>query len=134
MTVFVRPVRKTDAEQFASWHVKSPSFDPNTVAFPTSYTLCAFKQRRVLAYMPVQEVPFLTTQVLDSIVKNPDATDLELAEAMRELVKHCITIGYIKKTEDIYFIGDHPETNALASRIFEKVEYPVYRLNLRDLE
>lgn len=84
--------------------------------------------------MPVQEVPFLSTQVLDSIIWNPEASNLEIAEAMRELVKHCITIGYMKGTEDVYFIGNDEGTNKIAEHIFEKVEYPVYRLNLRELE
>ena len=133
MTVFVRPARKSDAETFTDWYAKNPS-DAEAVKSPTTLTLCAFKPGRVIAYMPVQDVPFFSTQMLESIVWNPDSSDLEMAEAMREFVKHAVTIGYLKGTEDIYFLGNFPGTNAIAERIFHKVEYPVYRLNLRELE
>ena len=133
MTIFVRPARESDSEKFTKWYSKSNSFDPAVIHFPETYVLCAFDDK-ILGFMPVQMLSFTSSQVLDSLVMNPEATDLEVAGAMRELVKHAITIGYLKDCEDIYFIGDHPETNKIAERIFTKVEYPVYRLNLRDLE
>lgn len=134
MTMFVRPAREADGFTFAQWYSKHPSYDPSAVKFPTSYTLCVFKNDKIIGFLPVQELVFTSSQVLDSLIMNPEASDLEIAEGMRELVKHCITIGYLKDCEEIYFIGDHPETNKIAERIFQKVEFPVYRLNLRELE
>ena len=134
MTVFIRPARQEDSENFTEWYSKSESFDPAVIQFPETYVLCAFKKDRILGYMPVQSLNFTSSQVLDSLVMNPEASDLEIAESMRELVKHAITIGYLKNCEELYFIGNHPETNKIAERIFTKVEYPVYRLRLKDLE
>lgn len=133
MTIFVRPARAEDAEMFKDWYSRSASYDPSIFQFPETYVLCAFEDK-ILGFMPVQMLSFTSSQVLDSLVMNPEASNLEIAGAMRELVKHAITLGYLKDCSEIYFIGDHPETNKVAERIFEKVKYPVYRLNLRDLE
>ena len=131
--IFVRPVTPADIPQFSEWYSKHDSFDPSIFQFPETYVLCAFKDK-VIGYMPVQALSFVSTQVLDSLVMNPDATNLEIAGGMRELFKHAITIGYLKDCGEMYFIGNHPETNSIAERYFEKVEYPVYRLRLKDLE
>jgi hypothetical protein len=127
MTMFVRPARPDDAEFFVKWATKY--YDPKTATL----TLCVYKEDKIVAYLPIED-SYISTQVLDSIVINPEATNLEVAEAMRELIKHAVFVGYIKKTDYIYFIGDHPETNKLAERVFEKVEFPIYRLNIKDLE
>ena len=134
MTIFVRPARPEDSILFAEWYKNSPSFNPEVIQFPETYVLCAFDRGKILGFMPVQSLSYVSSQVLDSLVMNPEATNLEIAGAMRELVKHAITIGYMKNCDQIYFIGDHPETNSIAERIFEKVEFPVYRLKLKDLE
>ena len=133
MTTFVRPARAEDREKFLEWYKRSGSYDPSVLQFPETYILCAFKDK-ILGFMPVQMLSFSSSQVLDSLVMNPEATDLEVASAMRELVKHAITIGYLKDCDCIYFIGDHPETNKIAERIFKRVEFPVYRLRLNELE
>jgi len=134
MTIFVRPARPEDSELFTDWYSKHPSFDPTVITYANTYTLCAFKKDKIIGFMPVQTLSFASSQVLDSLVMNPEATDIEIAGAMRELVKQAIVIGYLKDCGEIYFIGDHPETNKIAERIFEKVDYPVYRLRLEDLE
>lgn len=127
MTMFVRPARSDDSVNFTKWAPKY--FDPKT----SRQTLCAYKGGKVIAYLPIEEA-FVSTQMLDTLVINPEATNLEIAEGMRELIKHIVFLGYLKNTDYIYFVGDHPETNKIAERVFEKIEFPVYRLNLKDLE
>ncbi len=133
MTTFVRPARAEDKEKFLEWYKNCTNSDPSSFNLPDTYILCAFKDK-IIGFLPIQALSFTSSQVLDSMVLNPEATNIEIASAMREFVKHAITIGYLKDCYEIYFIGDHPETNAVAERIFEKVKYPVYRLDLRDLE
>jgi hypothetical protein len=139
--IFVRPTRPEDSEKFTEWYSKHPSFDPDVIRFPETYTLCAYRAPRckdgngkIIGFMPVQSLSFVSSQVLDSLIINPEATNLEIAEAMRELVKQAIFLGHLKGCGMVYFVGDHPETNKIAEKIFEKVEYPVYRLRLKDLE
>jgi len=138
--IFVRPAQEKDSKNFTEWYSQSPSFDPNVVRFPETITLCAYNPKttqqddKIIGFMPIQMLSFTSSQVLDSLVMNPEASDKEISEAMKELVKQAIFLGYLKECDCIYFIGDHPETNKIAERIFTKVEYPVYRLRLKDLE
>lgn len=127
MTMFVRPVRAEDSDNFVKWATRY--FDPKNPV----QTLCVYKHNKIIAYLPIEDV-FVSTQFLDSLVINPEASNLEIAEGMRELIKHTVLLGYLKDAQYIYFIGDTPETNKVAERIFEKVEFPVYRVKLRDLE
>ena len=139
--IFIRPAQEKDSEDFTEWYSKSPSFDPDVIRFPETATLCAYHpagcqygNSKVIGFMPIQALSFVSSQVLDSFVANPEATNSEIAEAMKELVKQAIFLGYLKDCDCLYFIGDHPETNKIAERIFTKVEYPVYRLRLKELE
>jgi hypothetical protein len=138
--IFIRPSLPRDSEKFTEWYSKSPSFDPDVIRFPDTYTLCAYKPStdrqdyKIVGFMPIQTLSFNSSQILDSLVMNPEATDLEIVEAMKELVKQAIFLGHLKNCNEVYFIGDHPNTNRIAERIFKKVEYPVYRLDLKDME
>jgi hypothetical protein len=134
MTTFVRPARAEDRDKFIEW-AKGKNLDPNVLKPEfNSYILCAFNKKGIIAFLPIQSPQFVSVQMLEALISNPDASDLEIASALRELIKHAITIGYLKECGEIYFIGDHPETNKIAERIFEKIEYPVYRLSLKNLE
>ncbi len=135
MTIFVRPARREDSEKFTEWASPLiPNFDPAVVSHPGSYTLCAFSEKGILGFLPIQAPIISSTQMLETLVMKPDATDLEIAGALREFVKSAITIGYMKDAGEIYFVGDHEVTNKIAARIFEQVPYPVYRLRLKELE
>jgi hypothetical protein len=144
MTVFVRPARESDAKNFTSWFLKTPSFDSTVFQFPDTYTLCAFTKSKIIGYAVVNFG--FGIQVLSRMVFNPECSDLEKASASSELLKQVITIGYLNNLEHIYFVGDTEKTNRIASHVFTEVEYsdymhvfseskyPVYRLNLRELE
>lgn len=135
MTTFVRPARAEDQDLFIKWAKHKPALDSGILKPEfNSYILCAFNNKGITAFLPIQSPQFVSVQMLETLISNPEASDLEIASAMRELVKHAITIGYLKECGELYFIGDHSETNKIAERIFEKIEYPVYRLRLADLE
>lgn len=132
--MFVRPAKEEDSENFKEWAKNTPSLDPTIFHLPETYTLCAYNEKGVTAFLPVQEPKIVSTQMLESLVINPEATNKEIASALRELVRGVILITHMKRADEVYFIGDHPETNKIAERIFTKVEYPVYRLRLKELE
>lgn len=135
MNIFVRPAQREDSEKFTEWSSPLiPNFDPEVVSYPGSITLCAFNEKGVLAFLPIQSPIISSTQMLETLVMKPGASDLEIAGALREFIKSAITIGYMKDAGEIYFVGDHEATNKVAARIFEPVPYPVYRLRLKDLE
>lgn len=137
-TVFVRPAKAEDAEIFLKWAVanKGNEFDPEVVTFPDSFTLCAFDAvRGPIAFMPVQQPMFSEPLVLESLATNPDATEKEIAVAIKELVQACVTIGFMKGTGEIYFLGSNEATNRFAEKhkVFERLDWPVYRLRMSDL-
>jgi len=143
MTVFVRPAREEDARQFAEWYSKTETFNEDIFQFPETYTLCAFSNK-VLGFLVVRFDEKI--QYLYRFIPNPDASKIELAAACSELLKTVITIGFLREIPSIYFVGNHPGTNRIASRVFKEVtyeeysswlykqDYPVYGLLLKDIE
>lgn len=123
-----------DAPVFLEWQKSNPNFDGATVTKENSFTLVAFDEDGVVAFLPVQSAkvdPF----VLESIAFKPGSSDLVQASAMKELTQATITIGFMRGTEEILFFADKPETAAFAEKHgFEKVPWPVYRLKLADLQ
>lgn len=126
---------------FHEWSVGVKDFDSNAVLYPNSFTLCAFDEEGPLAFLPVQipqvfgpdkklSEPFM----LETLIFRPTATQIEQTRAMWELIQSCITLGYMRGTGEIYFMGNIPSTNQFAERrLFEKLDWPVYRLRLSDL-
>ena len=86
--------------------------------------------------MPVQEPVFgeKSPMLLESLAIRPGATNKEVSLALKELIQACVTLGHMKNTGEIYFLGTNEETNKFAENtIFEKLPWPVYRLRLSDL-
>lgn len=142
-TIYVRQARESDAENFTKWFTQMSSFTKEIFQFPETYTLCAFNPK-ILAYGVVSFGHGV--QVLNRVVVNPEATRLEQAAASKELVQSVVTLGYLNNLNEIYFMGDNPGTNRIASHGFKLIkpdeyksiwsesEYPVYRLRLGELE
>jgi len=141
--MFVRQAREKDSKQCAEWYSLMPSCSLDTIRFPETYTLCAFKKNKIIAFLIVQVCG--KTQVLCRLISNPESSDLEKATASRDLVKQVISFGYINELPEILFMGDVLKTNRIAEHVFKKIEYsdqnifeediyPVYRLRLGDLE
>jgi hypothetical protein len=134
--VFIRPATKEDAPTFIQWAVatKGNEFDPEAPQYPDSFTLCAYDLNGPVAYMPVQQPMYTEPLFLDSMAIRPGADNRLVATALKELIQACVTIGHMKQTGEIYFLGTNEETNKFAENtIFEKLPWPVYRLRLSDL-
>jgi hypothetical protein len=135
--IFVRPAKPEDAETFIQWAVtnKGNEFDPAAVAYPDSFTLCAFDVNGPLVFMPIQQPMFAEPMLLESLAVRPEASVKEIAVALKELVQACVTIGFMKGTGEIYFLGSNEATNRFAEhhKVFERLDWPVYRLRMTDL-
>lgn len=130
--IFVRPARAEDNEIFLEWSRNTPSngFDTEVARYKSTITWCAYDKFGPLAFMPVQ-VPLM----MESIASRPGASKLEIAQALKELIQQCITQAHIQGAGEILFFGSENGTNALAeNQIFEKLDYTVYRLKVKDLE
>jgi len=131
--VFVRPAKSEDSQEFLDWSLAGVNngFDPEVPRYGTTVTFAAFTSDGPLAFLPMQ-MPI----VLESLAVKPGATPLEIATALRELVQTAVTQCHIRGVGEIWFIGTNDDTNRFAehSGIFTKVEYPVYRLKVSDLD
>lgn len=130
--VFVRPLRPDDGQDFSKWlfQTKDNAPDQKAILAPSSFTVCAFNKDKKILFAPIQNPMFL-----ESLAVNPEATELEQASAMREVVQYLVSRGYATGQIEIYFLGSHEGTNEFAnSQLFERVDLPLYRVKIRDLE
>lgn len=131
--VFVRPAEAKDNQAFLDWSIaaKDNGFDPDVPLYGTTVTFAAYTEDGVIGYLPMQ-MPI----VLESLATKPDATPLEIATALREMVQTAVTQCHIRKVGEIMFLGTNEATNrfAEASGIFTRVEYPVYKLKISELD
>lgn len=129
--IFVRPVQQNEGQLYFDWARENPvnEFDPDVALFPSSNTWCAYDKDGPLAYQTVQQ-PFM----LESLAPRPGATKYQIAIALKELTENVITQAHIKGVGEIYFLGTDADTDAMAgNQIFERLEFPVYRVKLKDL-
>jgi hypothetical protein len=130
--LYTRPATQQDLEKFIQWSAATPNngFDPDVPAYPSTITWCAYDSEGPLAFMPVQ-APLM----LDSLATRPGATKLEIAAALKELTQNAVTQCHIRGAGELYFLGSDKGTNFMAeNQIFEKTDFTVYRLKIKDLE
>jgi len=128
--VFVRPARNTEGSKFLEWSIPVPGFDPEMAYQPGVFTLASYNKKHVISYMPVQR-PYM----LETIAKNPEASDAETAVAFKEFIQFLVSQGTIQGVSEIYFLGTDESVNNIAeSSVFELLPYKVYKMKLSDLE
>jgi hypothetical protein len=73
--------------------------------------------------------------MLETIAKNPDASELEAATAFKEFIQFLVSQASIQNVSEIYFLGTDDSVNNIAeSSIFELLPYKVYKVKVADLE
>lgn len=129
--VYVRPIFPYESEQFLHWAFENTkgNFDPETPAFPSSRTWCAYDEDGPLVYQTVQQ-PLM----LESLASRPGAKKEQIALAMKELTQNCLTQAHIGGVGEVYYLGSDADTDEFATNhIFEKLPYKVFRVKLADL-
>jgi N-acetylglutamate synthase-like GNAT family acetyltransferase len=128
--IFVRAVRETDVKKMFSWATSNPAWDSRILSYRNSLVLAAFNDLGTVAFLPVQQ-PLM----LEAAVFHPLATDCQKALAMKELTHTLIAESSMKGWGEIFFLGSDERTNTFAEHQgFKKVDLPLYRLRLMDLE
>jgi len=130
LPVFVRPARKGEGEKFLEWSKAVPGFDPEVAYHPNTSTLVAYNKNKIIGFLPIQ-TPFF----IETFASNPEATNLEIAQALAEFIKFAVSQAYIKGVPEMYFLGTDDMTNTFAlNHVFEEMPYKLYRLKVSDLE
>jgi hypothetical protein len=130
LPVFVRPAKQSEASLFLEWVKDQPEWDAFIGIHPGTFTLCAFNKEKIIAFLPVQQ-PFM----YETFAPNPEATELELAIAMKEFTQFLVSQAPLKNVAEMYFLSSDEGTSEFAeNHLFEKLPYAVYRVRIRDLE
>lgn len=130
--VFVRPVRKTDVSQFVEWSrdTKNNLFDPEVVNYPSTLVRVAYNCLHSIVFVPVQR-----PMMLEALAINPEATEMEVAAGLKELTQDAVSKAHDLGAGEIYFLCRDEVTSAFAEKHgYEKINVPVYRIKLSDLE
>jgi hypothetical protein len=129
--VYVRPAHSYESQQFLDWSLENAkgNFDPEVARFKSSITWCAYDSDGPLVFQTIQR-PLM----LESLAPRPDATNQQIASAMKELTQNAVTQAHVMEAGEIYFLSSDADTDKFAaSHIFEELPYKVFRCKLADL-
>lgn len=125
----VRIADEADVGNIVRWLNQNQGnlYDPDILSYPTLRVLCAYdSQKKPVAYLPTQRALFL-----ESFAPAPDASELNLAEACRDLVKGTELLASMDKIREIYMVSTDEKILHLAEKHgFERLPYPLVRLKL----
>lgn len=117
-----------NTEEIAEWLLANPTnaFDPGIFKYPTFRVLTSYNDNGNTLHMPSQQV-----LMVESLAPNPKASPLELAQALRDLVKGQELLASSFGLRELYFIGSDPRVLEIAvAHGFERIGFPVVRLKL----
>lgn len=130
---WVRPAELKDAEQLALWsvaNVEKNELDPAVLRYPQTSVLVAHDGKPV-TFMPVQLVA-----MIESLASRPGVTPLQLADALKELLKTVVFLSKKQGVHEVYFLGTDEAVTRMAQRHagFEELPWKAYRLKIDRLE
>lgn len=118
-----------DIEPVIDWCQRNSArnaFDRDVLTYPATKVLAAHEDGAVIAYMPIQG-----TAMLESIGPNPDATPMQIANGVMEMVKSAATLAHGAGYRELYFLASDPVTARGAQLMgFEELPFKVYRKRL----
>ena len=119
-----------DKEPVTAWLEANSArneFDSAVLDYPATKVLAATNGNgRVLAYMPLQG-----TAMLESIGANPEATPMEVAAGIVEMVKGAALMAHAAGYRELYFLATDDNTAEGSKRLgFEELPFRVFRKRL----
>ena len=118
-----------DIEPVIDWcqaNSERNAFDRDVLTYPATKVLAAHDNGTVFCYLPVQGAA-----VFESVGPNPDATPLQVAASLVEMVKGGCLMAYANGMREAYFLSSDEITGEGAKKLgFEELPYTVYRKRL----
>lgn len=108
----LRYARPDEGEQILGWLKGNPQnfFNPRILKYPTLRMLCSYDESGPVAYVPVH-----TVLMMESVALNPEASEMNVAQALRDLVKGSQLIADAGGMREIYFLGGHGGVGEMAA-------------------
>lgn len=123
-----RMARPEDAPNILEWQKQTSGgkFDQDVLNYPTLQVLCSYNSTPV-AYLLTHKA-----LILEATAINPEISELESAQALRDLVKAAQLLASQAGVKEIYFLGTDDRLNAMAEKHnFEKKDLPVFMMKLK---
>ncbi len=130
--IFVRRARLEDRDLVVKWMVETPhnEADASVFGYKSTTFRCAYSQDKIIAFMPLQR-PLM----LESLAKNPEATPIEMAAALRSLIQDVLRSAEEEGAGELYFLGSEASLPEFAKKHgFEEVPFKVFRIRVKDFE
>lgn len=129
--VWVRQLKVDDQKYLAKWMVETPQnlLDPDVFGYPETSILVAHDEQPLI-FMPIQ-----LTATLESLAVRPGASPLQVAEALKQLIKATVLLAGAKGIHELYFLCKDPDVVKLAKHHgFEELPWTTLRLKIDKLE
>lgn len=104
----VRFADKDDHAQVIEWINRNQSFDPGILKYPTLQLICAHNGK------PISFLPVHRGLILESLASNPWATELEKAEALKDLTKAAELLASSYGIKELYFMVSDKDVQKIA--------------------
>lgn len=128
----LRGIRKDDIPQVVKWLNANPlnSYDPRILDYPTLKIFTSYGDNGNVCHLPIHQV-----YMMESIARNPEESDLNVAQALRDLTKATELAADAAGIREVYFLGGEGKVGAMAASAkdhsFEELPYKVYRMRLK---
>lgn len=101
-----------DHEQVIRWLNANPAndFDSRILSYPTLQIVTAYNGHNVM-HLPMHEC-----LVLESLAVNPETTELERAQALRDVTKAATLIASGKRMKELYFMLSDAMVKEIATK------------------
>lgn len=102
------------------------AFDRDVLTYPNTKVLAAHQDGEVYCYMPIQG-----TVMLESIGPNPEATPLQVAQGVMEMVRGAALMAHANGSRELYFLASDDTTARGAELMgFAELPFKVFRKRL----
>lgn len=131
--IWTRYATKEDLNEIWDWSARIKDInlaDPELIDYPTLAVMCAHREGKALLYAPSQQA-----LVLEGLAPSPDASELDIAQALKAIITayviHCSKLGI----REIYFLCKDERVVKIATRHgFSVMPWTTLCLDIKDLE
>lgn len=112
--IWVRYARNEDIKQIWEWSERIKDLnlaDPELINYPTLAIMCAHREGKAILYAPSQQA-----LVLEGLAPSPDASELDIAQALKAIIQAYVIHANKHGIREIYFLCKDERVVKIATR------------------